>query len=372
MSDDLMDARLAEAGARWRTANPDPATVDFDALGPVSDGGVPFELLSQDEPGARRRRLWPWLTAAAAAAVLAVGITVIARPAEDRNTGTAASAAPPYGAWRLASFGNDDGTGMKTITETVQGVLAYLEITPGAEPNGDGSHVVADLGCSTTAGSVDVFHNPDADSGGLTFGDLATTEAACSPGTSARSQLEAALQAVYVPRSGGSPHPALWSYDGTHLVVTAAPVTLTYVRSVSPDRAASPALLGTSWTLANFTPAGDDTAAAVRGGEIAFAADGSVQGDDGCNHFGSANVGKKTTIRGSAAQANGDANGTVAFGEITMTTMGCIDHALGAQLALFDKIVMDAGQPVKWTIYGSGKLALRRDGVGTLVFVRSY
>lgn len=369
-TDELMDARLAEAGERWREANATPAEVDFASLGSPAASGeeIPLDYFEPQGTHRHRHRPWPWLVAAAATLLVAAGITFVVRPSADHHGTAAASTAAPYGSWRLTSFAIEQDASATAAPEAATGFAAYLELKAGANANGDGSLVVADIGCNTMTGTVDVFHNAHKDSGGLTFGDLATTAMSCDLGPAGQREA-AALQEVFVPKQGDDPQQALWTYDGAHLVLQAAPgVRLTYVASPSPDRA-GPALLGTSWTLANFAADGGRTIAAVRPADIAFGADGSVQGDDGCNHFGSTTQEPTPEITGSPAAGNGDASGAIMFGSIGATAVGCIGANLAPQLDLFNKIVFSS-EAATWRIYGGAKLALVRDGVGTLVFVR--
>lgn len=135
------------------------------------------------------------------------------------------------------------------------------------------------------------------------------------------------------------------------------------------DHPPRPALLGTSWTLANLTPDGGRTTKALNHATISFATNGKVASNDGCAPFSSTSARPSPRIVGSAASSTGDAHGTVIFGTVGMAAIGCVDVELMSQLDLFDKIVMSP-EPATWTIYGSGKLVLERDGVGTLVFVR--
>jgi heat shock protein HslJ len=228
-ADELMDARLAEVGERWREANASAAEVDFASLGsPAAGDEIPVEF--PEPPRHRSAPAWRWIAGVAALVVVVAGITVAVRIASDK--------------------------------------------------------------------------------------------------------------------------PAVNSAVGRG----------------AADSAAT-ALLGTSWTLANFTPAGGETSSAVHGASIAFGKDGSVSGEDGCAGFTSASDAARPAVTGSAPTSNGDAHGRVTFGVMSMPAVGCIDQGPSPR-ALFDSIVMST-DPASWTIYGGSKLALHRDGVGTLVFVRT-
>ncbi|HEY3736611.1 MAG TPA: META domain-containing protein [Jatrophihabitans sp.] len=346
MTDEELDQILTGAGARWRAANTGVATVD-----PASVGSEVIPLQYEDDvaPPAARRRLWPWLIAAAAAAVLAVGISLVVTVPGGSDQ-TAGSALVPYASWNLVSFGLDDSSGT-LVNQAVTGASFHLQITKGTHSNGDGSSIVADIGCGTTSGAVDVFHNPDGRSGGLTFGDLATAAVGCTKAVAAGP----ALDDVFMPTPGNDPHQALWRMSGGDLVLDGSGAELIYAPATGTHTA--PALLGTSWKLANFTDTAGKTSSDVEQAALTITAGGTYIGSDGCN-----NVGGTVDVTGGAVSRNGDATGKATFHPAAQTAIGC------PSAVTFEE-VLGGEAPAAWQIYGSGKLAVTRNGVGSLVFV---
>jgi heat shock protein HslJ len=132
--------------------------------------------------------------------------------------------------------------------------------------------------------------------------------------------------------------------------------------TATPAGTPTPAILGTSWTLTNFTDSegGHDPV-----GTATFAVDGQgqVQGTDGCNQFsGDASV----TGGGPPDPKHGIAAGSIEFGSIGTTEMACPDLDIQGQQTAFAQLLTKG--PANWIDYGGGKLALERGPV-TLVFV---
>jgi heat shock protein HslJ len=360
MTDEELDRMLRAVGARWRDANPAVATVD-----PTAVESDIFDLQYDDDllpPPIPRRPLWPWLVGAAAALLLAIGVAALVRPTIEHapTTPSTATADVPYGDWVLVQFGTRDN-GFQVTSEPAVG-QKNLQIKQGKSSSGAGSSIVADLGCGTTSGTVDVSHNGTATSGELSLGALATTAIGCPNQPPTEADMSTSLNYVFAGQSTAYPHVATWSYDGRNLVITAAPVTLTYAPASKPAPI-TPALLGTSWMLSNFTNTRDVTSSIVSGAWLKIDANGVVLGNDGCNA-----IDTTADVTGSAPSPSGDASGLVVFHSGSFTQVSCVSAKV------YDGVLFEAGGaaangPASWQIYGGMKLALWRKGAGMLVFV---
>jgi hypothetical protein len=205
-------------------------------------------------PPQRQRPLWQWLAVAAAALA---ALVVVVRPAASfhhtvpKPHPIVANPQTPYGDWVLTGFGTRDNGAPVTIQPAIGRKTLKLAATA---TNGDAVSILATVGCGTTSGQIGISRSEDGGSGTLSLGELATTASGCGNQSTAEADLASSLNYVFASGLNGFPHQASWSFNGTELVISSAPVVLTYARStVAID--VTPALQGTSWKLANFTDA---------------------------------------------------------------------------------------------------------------------
>jgi heat shock protein HslJ len=315
-------------------------------------------------PPPRQRPLWPWLAAAAAAlAVLAVVVHPSAsfhRNAVPKPRPVPIALQAPYGDWVLTSFGTRDNGAQVTDQPAVG--QRTLKLGAGAATSGVGSSILADIGCGTTSGQVDLARNADGTSGTLSLGQMATTASGCGDQSITEADMATSLNYVFAGGSNGYPHRATWSFDGTNLVIGAAPVLLNYVRAETAIT--TPALLGTSWQLSGYTDANGVSNDSVVGAWLRITLDGVVHGNDGCNTFDTT-----ADVSGTAQNAQGDAAGLVVFHSGSFTAVGC------ASARTYNSVLFEAGAtasngPASWQIFGTSKMTLSREGAGTLVFIQ--
>jgi hypothetical protein len=264
----------------------------------------------------------------------------------------------PAGDWVLTSFGARDNGAEVTSQPAVGQRRLHIE-------QGNGKHdssILADLGCGATSGKIDLSRNSDGTSGTFSLGKLATTAMGCANQSTAAADMTTSLNYVFAGQgSRAYPHQVMWSYDGASLVLTAAPVVLVYV---SADRATPPppALLGSSWRLVNFTDTHNLTSSAVLDAFLQITANGVVIGNDGCNA-----IDTTADVSGSPEDSQGDAAGVVVFHSGAFSSATCLSSAV------YNGVLFEAGGTAAngaafWRIYGGDKLALWRDGAGTLIF----
>lgn len=323
MTDEELDQLLTGAGARWRDANASVATVDFESL---EADVVPLQYEDAAPAPIRRRRLWPWFIAAVAAAALALGITLAVRPSNDSHSNVATGAAAPYGTWRAT-----DGT-----------VLSI-------EAQGGGADLQATFGCGAVQGAVTVTQQDSGTGGTIVLPYPGMTVTNSCPLPSGEPLASIAVPGVF---SKGTTQ---WQTDGGKLALTRSGDSLIFTRSGSAP--AEPALLGTSWTLSNFTDASGATSSDVGSASLTISRSGAYTGNDGCN-----GVSGTAEITGPPTNSSGDATGTVSFLPDAHAQLAC------SSAGVFDSVMQGEGA-AQWQIYGSGKLAITRTGVGTLVFV---
>lgn len=348
MTDDELDGLLAQSGSRWRASHTTVASVAFDAA--ASDAEI-IQLQYDDYvpppmPPDPHRRLWPWVLAAAAAAVLSVGIVVVARPTQPVQSG--ADQRGPYGNWSLISFTDDSGpetraTGTKTLEISAQfgdNNLSTLSVS---------------AGCGQSTGFVAVHVDSPPSAGNLTIGEMTGNASGCAVGLSGQVAVIAAAQADAIDTvlsTGKTP----WHYEGSHLVLTRGKDSLTYERSSAPTERAA-ALLGTSWKLSNYSDATGNVRSKVGEASLTVAVNSTFSGSDGCNKL-SGTLG----VNGTPLDPSANASGTAVFEPGVLTEIGC-PSGNGVDVILFGPGAVD------WAIYDGGKLVIERAGVGTLVYV---
>jgi heat shock protein HslJ len=280
MTDDELDARLSEAGSRWRERNPDPAHIDLGAVAFAADaaaearvedddtGSRPLPLIPDPQPKPRRSRRTRVLLAASAAVVVAVVagvLTVQLGGSSGGNTPAAQGGTPLTGIdWRLVA--TEHGA-----VET--GTNATLHLTDSGELSGND-------GCNAFGGRVSISSDQ------LDIGRVMHTMMGC---LGANGTVGQAVDAVL---SGG---PVEYAINGDTLTITKSGTgTLTY--TAQPHPAATPAttdptgITGPDWVLTtvqlgdNVAQAYGAASSAPPDAQLKFAGDRLV-GMDGCNSF---------------------------------------------------------------------------------------
>jgi len=286
MTDDELDARLSDAGARWRERNPEPARVDVAALATAADDGdgaaeasEPLPLIPEPQPKRHRSRRARVLLAASAAVVAAVVASVLAVQlgggSSGSNTPAAQGGTPLTGTdWQLVATQHG---AVDTSTN------ATLQVTSSGELSGND-------GCNAFGGRVSLSADR------LVIGRVVHTMMGC---LGANGTVGQAVDSVL---SGGA---VQYAINGDTLTITKAGAgTLTY--TAQPRQAATPAvtdpsaIAGPDWAL-NTVQLGDNIAqaygtasSAPPGAQLKFAG-GRLVGDDGCNSFtAKANLGSGT------------------------------------------------------------------------------
>jgi len=279
MTDDELDARLADAGARWRERNAVAASIDIHAVAnaaaeaapeaEIADTGTQALPLIPDAPAPKHRRRTRILLAASAAVVAAVVASVLAVQlggnSSNGNSPAAQGGTPLTGTeWQLAATSK---AGAAT------GVNATLHLTDSGELSGND-------GCNAFGGHVSISTD------GMTLGRIVHTMMGC---LGANGSVGQAVDAVL---SGGS---VQYAINGDTLTITKSGTgTLTYIaqprQPVTPATTDPAAIVGPDWVL-NTVQLGDNIArsygtasSAPTDAQVKFAGNELV-GIDGCNSF---------------------------------------------------------------------------------------
>ncbi|MGE5225854.1 MAG: META domain-containing protein [Planctomycetaceae bacterium] len=182
----------------------------------------------------------------------------------------------------------------------------------------EAGHASGSSGCNRYSGAYTL------EGSSLSFGDLAATQMACpEPIMTIESRylhMLAEVDRYEIAAAGGT------------LRLTGPDVELAF-RAEPP--AADLPLVGTAWRLTTIGGPGGTVSSTLAGTEVdaVFAKDGSVSGSDGCNSFG-------------GPYAAG-ADGTLTFGALVSTTMGCAPavmdqaHAFTTALAVTATYAID-------------------------------
>jgi heat shock protein HslJ len=275
MTDDDLDARLSDAGSRWRERNASATPIDFHAVADAAAGaedGADADVGSQplplipDPPARKHRRSTRILLAASAAVVVAVVASVLAVQlggSSGGNSPAAQGGTPLTGTdWQLVATSK---SGAAT------GTNATLHVTDSGELSGND-------GCNAFGGRVSVSSDQ------LDIGRVMHTMMAC---LGANGTVGQAVDAVL---SGGT---VQYAIDGDTLTITKAGAgTLTY--TAQPRQPATPAttdpaaIVGPVWKL-NTIQLGDNIArpygtasSAPPGARVTFTQT-ELTGSDGCN-----------------------------------------------------------------------------------------
>ncbi|HZY76725.1 MAG TPA: META domain-containing protein [Jatrophihabitantaceae bacterium] len=328
MTDDELDARLSDAGSRWRDRNTEAARVDCGAI-PANDSAdaadesadsQPLPLIP-DSPAPKRSRRTRILVAASAAVIVAVVASVLAVQLGGGSSGGNSPAAqggtPLTGTnWQLVATQHgavDTGTN------------ATLHVASSGELSGND-------GCNAFGGRVSI--SADA----LTLGRVVHTMMGC---LGANGTVGQAVDAVL---SGGT---VQYAIDGDTLTITKAGTgTLTYTaqrQQATPATTDPAAITGPDWVL-NTVQFGDNIAqaygtasSAPAGAQLKFA-DSRLVGSDGCNSFAAmADLGSGTVEVSDLAYTTSVACPDVSNWNWTLVLKGATHWTLtGDQLTITD------------------------------------
>jgi heat shock protein HslJ len=347
MTDDDLDARLSDAGSRWRERNATAASIDIHALADAAAGAEdlteaedsaeadagsqPLPLIPDPQPKPRRSRRTRVLLAASAAVVAAVVASVLAVQlggnSSNGNSPAAQGGTPLTGTdWQLVATSK---SGAAT------GVNATLHLTDSGELSGND-------GCNAFGGHVSISAD------GLSLGRIVHTMMGC---LGANGIVGHAVDAVL---SGGT---VQYAIDGDTLTITKAGAgTLTY--TAQPRQPATPAItdpaaiIGPDWAL-NTVQLGDNIAqpygtasSAPPGARVTFTQT-ELTGSDGCN-----------AINGKVELGPG----TIAVTGFGMTSKQCATSTSDWTLVLRDATHWTlAGDQLTITDAHNGKLVFTRD-----------
>jgi heat shock protein HslJ len=329
MSTDDMDARLQQAGERWREHNTDIAAIDLVAAtaGDSDDASTMVPLVADHSHDPRRRR-WIWLSSAAgiAAAVAAALIAIQLGGSNDPKPQPAGTSSTSLVGtqWQLAEARNANGTAIDVVRAA--GLMAK------------GAGVAFDDGCTFTKGNAEVRGQT------MTIDNLVGRASGCPPAIGdggPESTLIAAMLTGTVE----------WSVVNDELTLSKPGVgSLTYRVQTPPVITEPKALMG-KWSLVTITSPTGASASAARPAYLVFAPS-TFSGTDACN-----NISGDVAIKA----------GRVDFGDVASTAMGCVGADVNAESSAIDAIL---GQNVSWSIQND-RLTLTKDGAGTLSYQRA-
>jgi heat shock protein HslJ len=322
MTDDLMDARLRDAGARWRAAS------TADAPGPAA---------IRIAPPVRHRRRWvAAVSAAVVAAGLAVGGVLLATGGNSGGTHVAApqSTTPLVGTrWQLREMVDRDGRTSNAAR------TAYLQISGNDQLAGSD-------GCNSIGGTVRVSRDT------IDFRGISSTAMACLDRTVSRTA--SAVDAVVV---AGTARYRLG--NGTLTITRPGAGTLVYAAAGADSTNGDPdTLSGRTWHLRRVTYGGGLFAH----GHVASATTDLILSAHGY----------RTTQRcyTTVGAASSDSQSITFSGGRAVDVVPCPGLAgLAGRLDGEQSQAVDAvlQGPVDWHVTRE-TLTLHRDGAGTLLF----
>ena len=221
-ADDLMDARLREAGERWRAAT-DP---DLDAGASAARAELSVhELTTATRPNRRRRTYWTYLASAAAVVLIAGGAAAVIATHTSKNT-PAGRATPLVGThWRLVGIAGPNGRDIPVAGSP------SLFIDKGM--------LSANDGCNSLSGPVKITATKITAKQGL-----ATTAIGCLDKnvTDAATVIDKVLNGATAYRIN----------DGVLTMTLANSGVLTYRPQPAAEISKDPAVLTGSWMLSGF------------------------------------------------------------------------------------------------------------------------
>jgi heat shock protein HslJ len=340
-ADYAMDARLQQAGDRWRTANMTVAAVDLHAATAVeadvrTTGTTEVPLVHETQTPRRRKRIWVGAAASLAAAVaLGFGIAQLAGHGTSHPDRVSSEISIAGINWQLVRL--TDANGATTKPARPATLFIDLESGHGQLRGSDGCNA---LGAPVTADAAGRLH----------VGDLTSTAMGC-PGTNVGAESARVVGVL----SGD----AKYSINGGELTISKAGAgSLRYTAASADTPSSDPTdLYGISWTLDTIEKGKGPTGTASSASSYAnvtvqFERRGRMEGANGCNGYGS-----QVSV----------SSGTIAIGLVTETTEACpsgIPGLVSTDATVFGRIL--SGH-VAWSISGD-QLTITKAGVGSLVF----